>query len=267
MKRSILFVLLLSLVSVVLAQEVSLNVRKGWEKNLPNLSGDIASVTISEYIAKEGVDRPVKGELIRRVCYKFDAQGDVVERVVLVDAGPNGLNTNDTPLSRKANRYDAEGNVVEEVIYSGDISKLETEPTTAVRENAIEVEHNTAIASVEESLQGRIAGVEVLATDDGFTSTSSIRVRGARSIVAADTPLIVVDGVVDAVSSVSDIESSDIKSMTILKDASSTAEYGPRGANGVILITTHGAAATTSKELGNLPVPKAIVRYKIIYRR
>ena len=65
-----------------------------------------------------------------------------------------------------------------------------------------------------------------------------IRIRGTRSLSATNDPLIVLDGI-PFMGSLTDINPSDIKSMDILKDASSTAIYGSRGANGVILITTH----------------------------
>lgn len=65
-----------------------------------------------------------------------------------------------------------------------------------------------------------------------------IRVRGTRSLNASNDPLVVLDGIPFA-GSLSDINPNDIKSLDILKDASSTAIYGSRGANGVIMVTTH----------------------------
>ena len=98
--------------------------------------------------------------------------------------------------------------------------------------------------SVDQALQGKIAGVDIMSTTGEPGAGTSIRVRGTRSIEASNEPLIVVDGVMDAVSDLSEIASSDIKSISVLKDASSTAIYGSRGANGVILVTTkQGATA------------------------
>ena len=93
--------------------------------------------------------------------------------------------------------------------------------------------------SIENALQGRIAGAEFVSSTGEPGASASIQIRGARSISAGNEPLIVVDGVVDAVSSLSDINPSDIKSISVLKDVSSTSLYGSRGANGVILITTN----------------------------
>ncbi len=99
-----------------------------------------------------------------------------------------------------------------------------------------------ATGTADQALQGRIAGVDILSGGGEPGQGSSIRVRGTRSISAGNDPLIVVDGIVDAVEDFSDINPDDIKSITVLKDASSTAIYGARGSNGVILVTTKGDA-------------------------
>ena len=97
-----------------------------------------------------------------------------------------------------------------------------------------------ATGTTDQALQGRIAGVDILSGGGEPGQAASIRIRGTRSISAGNDPLLVVDGVVDAVESFSDINPDDIKSITVLKDASSTAIYGARGSNGVVLITTKG---------------------------
>ncbi|MCR5560370.1 MAG: TonB-dependent receptor [Bacteroidales bacterium] len=101
------------------------------------------------------------------------------------------------------------------------------------------------VLSVDQALQGRVAGMEITSTDGEPGSDAVIRIRGTRSITASNDPLIVVDGIMDAVSSLSDINPSDIEAISVLKDASSTAIYGARGANGVIIITTKGSSDTS----------------------
>ena len=98
--------------------------------------------------------------------------------------------------------------------------------------------------SADQALQGRIAGVDIMTLGGEPGGGSSIRIRGTRSISAGNDPLIVVDGIMDAVESFSDINPDDIKNVTVLKDASSTAIYGSRGSNGVILVTTKGQENT-----------------------
>lgn len=86
------------------------------------------------------------------------------------------------------------------------------------------------------SLQGQLAGVEVRSTNGAPGSELQIRVRGAASINADATPLYVVDGI--PIDDLESINPNDIQSIEVLKDASSSAIYGSRGANGVVLITT-----------------------------
>jgi TonB-linked SusC/RagA family outer membrane protein len=89
-----------------------------------------------------------------------------------------------------------------------------------------------------QALQGRLAGVELSQTSTRPGSTLQIRIRGTRSLTASNDPLIVLDGI-PFTGSINEINTNDIKSMDILKDASATAIYGSRGANGVIIITTN----------------------------
>lgn len=95
------------------------------------------------------------------------------------------------------------------------------------------------VANVAQALQGKLPGVNVTSQDGRPDASVSIRVRGGGSVSQSNDPLILVDGVV--VSSLNDIPSEQIESIDVLKDASSTAIYGARGANGVILVTTKGA--------------------------
>jgi len=94
------------------------------------------------------------------------------------------------------------------------------------------------VATVAEALQGQLPGVNVISQDGRPGGSMSIRVRGGGSITQSNEPLYVVDGV--QVSSIDDIAADNIESIDVLKDAASTAIYGARGANGVILITTKG---------------------------
>lgn len=91
--------------------------------------------------------------------------------------------------------------------------------------------------NISQALQGRLAGVEMSQTSTRPGATMQIRVRGTRSLSADNNPLIVLDGI-PFLGSLADINPNDVKSIEILKDASATAIYGSRGANGVILITT-----------------------------
>lgn len=87
-----------------------------------------------------------------------------------------------------------------------------------------------------QAMQAKVPGLDLISGDGQAGSAVSITLRGNRSITASNSPLIIVDGV--EYSGSLDIPASDIESMDILKDASSTAIYGTKGANGVIIITT-----------------------------
>lgn len=108
------------------------------------------------------------------------------------------------------------------------------------------------VANVAEALQGQLPGVSVTSQDGRPGATMSIRVRGGGSITQSNDPLFIVDGV--QVSRIDDIPADNIESIDVLKDAASTAIYGARGANGVIMITTKSA-----KE------GKAQVKYNMYY--
>ena len=92
------------------------------------------------------------------------------------------------------------------------------------------------VASVSEAMTGKLAGVNITTTEGSPDADVNIRVRGGGSLSQDNSPLYIVDGF--PVSSISDIAPSEIESIDVLKDASSTAIYGARGANGVIIVTT-----------------------------
>lgn len=103
------------------------------------------------------------------------------------------------------------------------------------------------VLSIDQALQGRIAGADIMSTTGEPGATTSIRIRGTRSISASNEPLIVVDGVMDAVHDLNDLNTADIESISVLKDASSTAIYGSKGSNGVIIITTKKGLSNADK--------------------
>lgn len=94
------------------------------------------------------------------------------------------------------------------------------------------------VSNVAQALQGKLPGVNVTSQDGRPDAEVSIRVRGGGSISQSNEPLVLIDGVSGTLS---DIPADQVESIDVLKDASSTAIYGARGANGVILVTTKGA--------------------------
>lgn len=108
---------------------------------------------------------------------------------------------------------------------------------------------NVPVANVTEALSGKLAGVNITTTEGSPDADVKIRVRGGGSLSQDNSPLYIVDGF--PVSSISDIAPSEIESIDVLKDASSTAIYGARGANGVIIVTTKsGREGKTQVDFG-----------------
>lgn len=129
------------------------------------------------------------------------------------------------------------------VIGYGTVRKADLAGSVAVMDN--KTFRDQPITQVSDALQGRVAGVNVVS--DGVPGGSvKIRIRGANSINKSNDPLYVVDGMVRE-SGLEGINPEDIQSMQILKDASSTAIYGSRGANGVVIITTKTGVAGKSQ--------------------
>ncbi|MDR2293109.1 MAG: TonB-dependent receptor [Prevotellaceae bacterium] len=104
------------------------------------------------------------------------------------------------------------------------------------------------VSSISQSIQGRVAGVYIQQTSTSPGKGSQIRIRGNRSLSASGDPLIVVDGI-PFQGTLNDLAPDAIKSIDILKDASATAIYGSRGANGVILITTFRGTGNIKPQL------------------
>ena len=103
------------------------------------------------------------------------------------------------------------------------------------------------VTRIDQALQGRAAGVQISNTGGAPGSEVRIRIRGANSILGDNSPLFVIDGFVGA--DFNDLNPNDIKSIEVLKDASSTAIYGSRGANGVILVTTKSGDKSSQVKL------------------
>jgi len=102
------------------------------------------------------------------------------------------------------------------------------------------------VSNVSKALSGTVAGVQVLSSNGQPGTSATIRIRGVGSINAGSDPLYVVDGV-PFDGDLSSINSADIESMTVLKDAASMALYGSRGANGIIMITTKKGSSAKSQ--------------------
>jgi TonB-linked SusC/RagA family outer membrane protein len=128
------------------------------------------------------------------------------------------------------------------VIGYGSVKKSDvTGSVTSVKMKALE---SIPANSIDGLLQGRVAGLQVISSSQDPGAGSTIRIRGASSLSGSNDPLVVVDGFpLGGAGNIKQINPSDIESVEVLKDASASAIYGSRGANGVIMITTKKAKA------------------------
>ncbi|MDE6858326.1 MAG: TonB-dependent receptor plug domain-containing protein, partial [Alistipes sp.] len=125
---------------------------------------------------------------------------------------------------------------LDEVVVVGYATVKRRDVVGSVSSVSAEALTQMPVASVSEAMSGRMAGVQVTATEGAPDADVKIRVRGTGSITQDSSPLYIVDGF--PAESISDIPASDIQSIDVLKDAFSTAIYGSRGANGVVIVTT-----------------------------
>lgn len=134
---------------------------------------------------------------------------------------------------------------LDEVVVVGYGTARKVDLTGSIAAVKQEAYVNQPVNRVDQILQGRTAGVNVMNASGAPGGTTSIRIRGSNSITGSNEPLYVVDGFVGA--SFQDVNPTDIATIQVLKDASSTAIYGSRGANGVVLITTKSGVAGKPK--------------------
>lgn len=171
-------------------------------------------------------------------------KGTVLTVTCLGFADENVTVENENPLTILMK---PDANMLEETVIIGYGSVKKSDLTGSVVNVKLSDVLETPAVSVDNALQGRVAGAEFMSTDGAPGATTTIRIRGSRSITASNEPLFVVDGVMDAINDLNDLNSNDIASISVLKDASSTAIYGSRGANGVIIITTKQGSGTEGK--------------------
>ncbi|TXF90922.1 TonB-dependent receptor [Neolewinella aurantiaca] len=150
----------------------------------------------------------------------------------------------------------SEGTNLNEVIVVGYGEQKRGDITVALSNVSSDDLNASVVTSVDQALQGRAAGVTIMASSGQPGAAPRVNIRGATSVTASSDPLYVIDGVPMVTednsnlftggyqfSSISDINPNDIASIQVLKDASATAIYGSRGANGVILINTKRGAS------------------------
>ncbi|MGQ1928838.1 SusC/RagA family TonB-linked outer membrane protein [Ornithobacterium rhinotracheale] len=211
------------------------------------------------YVYVEGSDKGVYTD--ENGNYKIEAQkGDTLGFEFI------GLDTKTIKIG-SASKYDVKlssgGSVALDAVTQMGYRQLsKNDQTGSVVQIKSEDLDKVPLASVDQALQGKVAGLNITGSSGTPGSAQYIRIRGVNSINAGKNPLFVIDGVpvedqnpdpnnssssTSSISPLSLINNSDVESVTVLKDASATAPYGARGANGVILITTKSGKAGKAK--------------------
>lgn len=134
-----------------------------------------------------------------------------------------------------------------QVVSDGYTSVAKRDLTGSVSSVSMDAVLKAPVTTFDQALTGRVAGVVVTTTDGSVGSTADIVIRGNNSLTQSSAPLYIIDGFPSESSMATSLNSSDIETIDILKDASATAIYGARGANGVVVITTKKGATGRPK--------------------
>lgn len=192
---------------------------------------------------------PIIGATVLEKGTKVGASTDIDGNFSLKISGKNpllvsyvGMNTQEVDVTGKSHIdvvMKENSVVLDDVVVIGYGTARKKDLTGSVSSLSSKAIENVPVVNVAEAMSGKLAGVNVTTSEGSPDAEINIRVRGGGSITQESTPLYIVDGF--PVSSISDISPADIQSIDVLKDASSTAIYGSRGANGVVIITTKTA--------------------------
>ena len=207
--------------------------------------GNLSAQTIMGNV-KDSSGEPIIGATVQELGTKNIAVTDLDGNFSLKTSGKQqiqisyiGMKTKKVNASGKSNInvvLEDEATTLNDVVVIGYGTVRKKDLTGAVTSvNSKQIE-NIPVSNVTEAMTGKMAGVNITTTEGSPDAEIKIRVRGGGSLSQDNSPLYIVDGF--PVSSISDIAPSEIQSIDVLKDASSTAIYGARGANGVIIVTT-----------------------------
>lgn len=144
-------------------------------------------------------------------------------------------------------RLTPDSSALDEIIVIGYGAQKKRDLTGSISSLDAESYEDQPVLNTSSALQGRVSGLQISNTSGAPGSEPKIHIRGSNSINSSNSPLYVIDGVALTGISLNDININDVKSIEVLKDASSTAIYGSRGANGVILVTTKNGRSGSIK--------------------
>ncbi len=211
------------------------------------VSGTVLDTTGEPLVGVGVVIKGTKTGVFTDIDGKFTITADANAVLEVSSMGFVTENVNVNGKSSITVRLKSDSTMLDDVVVIGYGSVKKQDLTGSVTNVQMNDIKSAPAQSVDNALQGRIAGADIMSTSGEPGATTTIRIRGSRSITASNEPLIVVDGIIDAIHDLNDINAEDIASLSVLKDASSTAIYGSRGSNGVIIITTKAGMGSKGK--------------------
>lgn len=210
------------------------------------VAGYAQTITVSGKVTSEGTGEPLPGVSVsikgEQATTQTDGQGDYQLAVPpgttlvfrLIGYADRELLTSGSVLNVTLSETSSE---LEEVVVVGYNTVRKSDLTGAVASIGAEQVRRMPVANALQAMQGMVSGVDIT-SNERPGEMGSVLIRGARSLSASNSPLYVVDGIPLAAGGIEALNPSDIESIDVLKDASATAIYGSRGANGVIMVTT-----------------------------
>lgn len=224
LKLSLLLIILACCPPSLWAQAITVTSTVLDEMNEPMIGASVKAKN-----AEAGVSTNIDGE------FTLKADQGVTIVVSYVGYKPYEFKASTQPVTIK---MEPASNALDEVVVVG-VSMKKSDLTGSVSQIDGDALRERPVTTVNEALQGRVAGVSITAAQKP-SDDSSIKIRGTNTYNSGSTPIYVVDGMVmsNDYSFFNSINTNDIESIQVLKDASATALYGSRGANGVVLITT-----------------------------
>ncbi|WP_348822535.1 SusC/RagA family TonB-linked outer membrane protein [Flavobacterium aestuarii] len=225
-----------SLVLMILMLFLSAGIYAQGKKLVTGIVYDNSGVPLAGATVKEaGTKNAVSTDFVGKFAIEVSA-GNSLEIIFM------GFTTKkvyvDTKTSNIDVRLESSVNMLDDIkiVSVGYGTMRKSDLTGAISTVSSENLAKGTISSTEQVLQGKVAGLTLVKDSGDPSYGSSIRLRGGTSLTASNNPLIVVDGIAGV--DINIVQPSDVKSIDVLKDASATAIYGSRGANGVIIITT-----------------------------
>jgi len=242
-------------------------------------NASVATGTISGTVLDQSTGAPLGGAQVTVVGAKVGVEAGSDGRYTITGVAPGtyrlqiqriGYAISETSVAVAAGeiatadfRLQQVAVALQEVVVVGYGTQVRRDITGSVASVGGEEVHEVPKVNAVEAIKGRVPGVDIVTTGNKPGDGIRVRLRGERSLKASNDPLYVLDGIPMA-GGIGDLNPTDIESIEVLKDASATAIYGSRGANGVVLITTRngrsGATSLTYDSYGGVQTPLRRVR-------